>query len=63
MQARIADPRFRLAKPYWVQVEDEPDDGAPEALRRGVRMKGGVTRAASVEMMDEPGLQPRGLTA
>ena len=59
MQARIADPRFRLAKSYWVQVEGEPDDSALEALRRGVRLKDGVTRPAKVEMMDEPGLWPR----
>lgn len=59
MQARIADPRFKLAKSYWVQVEGEPDDGALEALRRGVRLKDGFTRPARVEMMDDPHLWPR----
>lgn len=59
MQARIADPRFKLAKSYWVQVEGEPDDGALEALRRGVRLKDGVTRPARVERMDDPHLWPR----
>jgi len=28
LQARIADPRFKLAKRYWVQVEGEADEAA-----------------------------------
>ncbi len=59
MQARIADPRFRLAKTYWVQVEGEPDEGALEALRRGVQLKDGLTRPAQVEVMTEPEIWPR----
>jgi 23S rRNA pseudouridine2457 synthase len=35
LQARIADPRYKAAKTYLVQVEGEPDDAAFEALRRG----------------------------
>jgi 23S rRNA pseudouridine2457 synthase len=54
MQARIADPRFKLAKSYWVQVEGEPDEGALETLRRGVPLKDGLTRPAKVERMFEP---------
>lgn len=59
MQARIADPRFKLTKSYWVQVEGEPDEGALEALRRGVRLNDGLTRPAKVEIMAEPALWPR----
>lgn len=58
-QARIADPRFKLAKTYWVQVEGEPDAGALEALRRGVRLKDGLTRPAVAQTMPEPSLWPR----
>jgi 23S rRNA pseudouridine2457 synthase len=59
MQARIADPRFKLPKTYWVQVEGEPDDIALEALRRGVRLKDGLTRPAKVETIAAPSLWPR----
>ena len=59
LQARIADPRFKMAKTYLVQVEGEPDEAALEALRRGVRLKDGMTRPAEVERIDPPALWPR----
>ena len=36
LQARISDPRFKMEKTYWVQVEGEPDDAALVALRDGL---------------------------
>ncbi|MCK8462997.1 rRNA large subunit pseudouridine synthase E [Aliiroseovarius sp. S1339] len=54
LQARIADPRHKLAKTYWVQVEGVPDDAALQALRGGVTLKDGMTRPATVRRMDEP---------
>ena len=59
LQARIADPRFKLPKTYLVQVEGEPDAAALEALRRGVLLKDGLTRPAEVERIDPPALWPR----
>ncbi|MFL9841632.1 rRNA large subunit pseudouridine synthase E [Sphingomonas sp. ST-64] len=59
LQARIADPRHKVAKTYWAQVEGEPDTAALEALRRGVRLKDGMTRPAQVERIDPPTLWPR----
>ena len=59
LQARIADPRYKLAKTYWVQVEGEPDEAALEALRDWVRLKDGMTRPARVERIDPPELWPR----
>jgi 23S rRNA pseudouridine2457 synthase len=59
LQARIADPRYKLAKTYWVQVEGEPDAAAIAALRDGVRLKDGVTRPATAERIDPPALWPR----
>jgi len=53
-QARIADPRFKMEKTYWVQVEGTPDEAALEMLRRGVRLKDGVTRAARVRLLPGP---------
>ncbi len=59
LQARIADPRFKLAKTYLVQVEGEPDEAALEALRRGVRLKDGLTLPAEAERIADPALWPR----
>ena len=59
LQARIADPRFKLAKTYLVQVEGMADEGALMALRQGVRLKDGMTRPAEAEAIDPPDLWPR----
>ncbi|KQR83535.1 pseudouridine synthase [Sphingomonas sp. Leaf343] len=59
LQARIADPRFKLGKTYLVQVEGDPDPATLDQLRRGVMLKDGVTRPAAVERIDPPGLWPR----
>ncbi|BCA59094.1 rRNA large subunit pseudouridine synthase E [Sphingomonas sp. HMP6] len=59
LQARIADPRFKLPKTYWVQVEGEPDEASLAALRKGVLLKDGMTRPAEVERIDPPELWPR----
>jgi 23S rRNA pseudouridine2457 synthase len=54
LQARISDPRFKMLKTYWVQVEGEPDDSAMTALRGGVQLNDGPTRPAIAERMDAP---------
>ena len=60
LQARIADPKHKLPKTYWVQVEGEPDEVALAALRRGVDLGDFVTLPAEVQRMGEPeGLWPR----
>jgi 23S rRNA pseudouridine2457 synthase len=59
LQARIADPRHALAKTYWVQVEGTPTRAALEKLRRGVRLKDGVTRPAEVDEISAPALWAR----
>ena len=59
LQARIADPRYKLSKTYLVQVEGEPDMAALSRLRDGVRLKDGTTMPASVKRIDAPALWPR----
>ena len=59
LQARIADPQFKRAKTYWVQVEGDPDDAALAALRSGVRLNDGQTLPAEVARIDPPALWPR----
>ena len=54
LQARISDPRFKMEKTYWVQVEGEPDEAALEALRRGVQLNDGPTRPATASVMAAP---------
>ena len=59
LQARIADPRFKLPKTYLVQVEGDPQDLQLERLRKGVQLKDGMTRPADIARIDEPQLWPR----
>ncbi len=56
LQARIADPKFKLPKTYLVQVEGDVADTSLVALRRGVLLKDGMTRPAEVERIDDPAL-------
>ncbi len=59
LQARIADPRYKLPKIYWVQVEGEMPDAALAALRQGVRLRDGVTLPAAADRIAPPALWPR----
>lgn len=60
LQSRIADPKHKLPKTYWAQVEGVPDEAALDLLRRGVDLGDFVTRPAEVRLTDEPGgLWPR----
>ncbi|MGH1448933.1 MAG: pseudouridine synthase [Pseudomonadaceae bacterium] len=59
LQARIADPKHKLAKTYWVQVEGLPSEDQLQQLRRGVRLKDGLTLPADIEQIAEPALWPR----
>ena len=60
LQARIADPRHKMAKTYWVQVEGNPEESDLDQLRCGVLLKDGPTLPSQVEKIAEPlGLWPR----
>ena len=54
LQARIANPRHKLAKIYWAQVERAPTDAALAALRSGVDLGDFVTQPAGARLIDEP---------
>lgn len=54
LQARISNPRFKMPKTYWVQVEGTPSNAALEALRAGVQLNDGLTLPAKARRMDEP---------
>ncbi|MCV6604569.1 MAG: pseudouridine synthase [Porticoccaceae bacterium] len=59
LQARIAHPKHKLPKTYWVQVEGVVTDEALQTLRHGVELNDGMTRPAKVKIIAEPELWPR----
>ena len=59
LQAQISDPRFKLPKTYYAQVEGAPTDADLEPLRKGVTLKDGHTRQAKVALIDPPALWER----
>ena len=60
MQHRLTDPRHKLPKHYWVQVEGIPDARQIEALACGVELDGRRTLPAVVTHVPEPAwLWPR----
>ena len=59
LQARIAEPKFKLPKTYLVQVEGEVADASLAALRQGVELKDGITLPAGAERIDDPQLWSR----
>ena len=60
LQAQIADPKHKLEKTYWVQVEGIPDEAALDRLRAGIALADFTAQPAKVRRIDEPaGLWPR----
>ena len=59
LQARIADPKHKLANTYWVQVEGEASEEQLQRLREGVELNDGMTLPAEARALDEPELWPR----
>lgn len=56
---RLTDPRHKLPKTYWVQVEGTPRPDQLARLREGVVLKDGPTRPAQARAIDPPPLWPR----
>lgn len=60
LQARISNPKHKMDKTYWVQVEGLPSEAKLAALRVGIELKDGLTRPAKVQQISEPApLWPR----
>jgi 23S rRNA pseudouridine2457 synthase len=60
LQYRLAHPRFRHPRTYWVQVERCPDEAGLDRLRQGVEIRGYRTQPARVRRLTaEPCLPPR----
>ena len=54
LQHRITDPKHKLPKTYWVQVEGVPDLASLEQLRRGVTLSDFTTQPAGARVIDQP---------
>jgi 23S rRNA pseudouridine2457 synthase len=59
LQARLADPRHKLPKTYWAQVEGDATEAALARLRRGVRLGDRATLPAQAEAIAPPQLWER----
>ncbi len=59
LQTLISDPKNKMPKRYWVQVEGIPDETALDKLRNGVLLKDGITKPAKVKLIDEPKIWER----
>ena len=54
LQAQIADPRHKLAKTYWVQVEGTPTESQLQQLQRSVLLNDGPTLPAQARLLEPP---------
>jgi 23S rRNA pseudouridine2457 synthase len=52
LQTRIAEPRHKLVKRYWAQVEGAPDETALARLASGVDLRDYVTRPCHAAFVD-----------
>src|SRR5690606_22570061 len=60
LQTRIAEPRHKIPKGYWAQVEGVATEEALARLRGGVDLGDFVTKPAEARLIDEPAnLWPR----
>ncbi|MGD8783893.1 MAG: pseudouridine synthase [Thioalkalispiraceae bacterium] len=59
LQHRISQPKHKMPKGYWVQVEGSPDETALLQLATGVLLKDGMTKPAKVQIIKQPNIWER----
>lgn len=59
LQHKITDPKHKLPKTYWVQVEGTPDASSINKLESGVALKDGKTAPAKAKIIPEPDIWAR----
>jgi 23S rRNA pseudouridine2457 synthase len=53
LQHRLSDPRYKVPKTYWAQVEGTPTEAELQQLREGVQIKEGFTLPAEAAALPE----------
>ncbi|HEY7773886.1 MAG TPA: pseudouridine synthase [Marinagarivorans sp.] len=59
LQHQLANPKFKLPKTYWVQVEGAPSDSAIKALTGGLLLKDGTTKPCRARAIAPPQIWER----
>ena len=59
LQSKISNPKFKLPKTYWVQVEGNVSLEHCEMLTNGVMLKDGPAKADSCKILPKPSLWDR----
>ena len=54
LQHAITDPKHKMEKTYWVQVDGEISDSAIQQLQNGVHLKDGLTLPAKAKRIEQP---------
>lgn len=54
LQAKIADPKHKLEKTYWAQVEGVPNEAALDKLRAGIALSDFTAKPAKAQLIAEP---------
>ncbi len=52
LQHRLSDPKFKIEKTYWAQVENIPDEAALQKIRAGVYLKNVKTAPAQASLLN-----------
>ena len=60
LQHRLSDPKFKIEKTYWAQVENIPDENALLQLQKGIFLKNVKTAPAKAKLLQhEPDVWER----
>lgn len=59
LQHKLSDPRHKLPKTYWAQVEGTITEADLQPLRQGIYLNDGLTLPAKAELLMPPNIWPR----
>ena len=59
LQYKLSNPKNRVRKTYYVQVEGEPNQSDLDLLRAGLKLRDGITRPAKATIIEPPLLWDR----